>query len=292
MVRIQQWWRALRNVAIAVSVLFNIIFLFVLIIVVMLLFDVKRTLLNDLVFGLDKSFYGLNEATILANIKVKDDVPVVLNIPYSANTTVRLTAPVPIRANATFNLPGGGGTINGTVNIVLPSGLDLPIALSINVPVNDKLPIDLNVPVQIAIKDTQLTVPIQNLRKTLERYVLILGNLPNSWGDFWPYLANLVSGRVSLLDDNKTRQNPWPDFQIAVVTPSAPGQAVPPPGATGPNNPPVAPPTLDPAALATLGASPSTSGGPAKNPAPITATPGSLPPGPTPTRVEDLGIVK
>lgn len=289
MVRIQQWWRAVRNVAIAISVLFNIIFLFVLIILVMLLFDIKRTLINDLVFGLDKSFYGLNEATILANVQVKDDVPVKLNIPYSANTTVRLTAPVPIRANATFNLPGGGGTINGTVNIVLPSGLDLPVALNINVPVDDKLRVNLNVPVNIAIRDTQLTVPIQNLRKTLERYVLILGNLPNSWGEFWPYLANLLSGRANLLEDTKVHQNPWPDFVIAVSTPIAPGsptQPVPPAPGTGDGSAPPGPaPTLAPAALATLGAPPIPNG-------PVTATPPGSLPGPTATRVEDLGIVK
>jgi hypothetical protein len=325
MVRARAWWRALRNIAIAVSVIFNIIFIVVLIVVVMLLFDLKRGLLQPIINGLDKSFYGLNEATILAQVKVNDVVPVKLNIPFSTNTVVKLTGPVPLRANASFNLPGGGGTINGAVSITLPTGLELPVSLNLNVPVDDKLPVSLNVPVDIRIKDTQLTVPVNELRRTLGPYVLLLNNLPNSWAEFWPFTFNIIGGKqVDLLAPNRQSQNPWPDFQIAVATPLPPGvQPTLPPNGTPPG---FVAPTIDPAALATLNAQPSAppptngSGGqpvppangtpmpassitPAGGSSAVTATPlpppgtptpppGQPPPQPTPTRAEDLGIQK
>jgi hypothetical protein len=273
MVKIRSWWRALRNIAIAVSVIFNVIFIIVLIFVVMLLFDLKNGLLQPIVNGLDKSFYGLNEATILAQVKVNDIVPVKLNIPYSTNTIVKLTGPVPLRANASFNLPGGGGTINGAVSITLPTGLELPVALNLNVPVDDKLPVSLNVPVDIRIKDTQLTVPVNELRRTLGPYVLLLNNLPNSWGEFWPFMINTISGRgPNLLAPHPQSQNPWPDFQIAVSTPLPPGvQPSPLPENTAqPTTEGFVAPTLDPDALATLNA----------GPPPPTGTP-AAPPNPT-----------
>lgn len=255
MVRARAWWRALRNIAIAVSVIFNIIFIIVLIFVVMLLFDLKRGLIQPIINGLDKSFYGLNESTIIAQVKVNDIVPVKLNIPFSTNTVVKLTGPVPLRANASFNLPGGGGTINGAVSITLPTGLELPVSLNLNVPVDDKLPVSLNVPVDIRIKDTQLTVPVNELRRTLGPYVLLLNNLPNTWGEFWPFMFNIIGGKqTNLLAPNSQSQNPWPEFQIAVATPLPPGTQPTLPPAVTPSG--FVAPTLDPNQLATLNAGP------------------------------------
>lgn len=228
MIRLRTWWRALRNIAIFVSVIFNIIFIFVLFIVIILIFDLNRGLIKPLVNGLDRSFYGLDSSEIITTIKVNDIVPVKLNIPIQSNTIVKLTGPVPVRANATFNLPGGGGTINGSVNITLPTGLELPVALSLNVGVDDTLPIALNVPVNIKIKDTQLTVPVNELRRTLNNLVLVFNNLPDNWGEFWPFMARVLTGRApNLLAPNKQSLNPWPDFGIAVSTPLAPGAARP-----------------------------------------------------------------
>jgi len=289
MVRARVYWRALRNFAIAFSVIFNLIFLAVIIVLVLLIFDIKNTLVNDLVLGLDKAFYGLKKSDIIASVLVDDVVPVKLNIPYSANTIVKLTSAVPIRANTTFNLPGGGGTINGSVNIVLPVGLELPVALSLNVPVDDTLRVKLTVPVNIKIQDTQLNVAVDELRNVLRRYVLILDNLPSSWGEFWPFLARAGTGGVNLLAEKTPTRDPWPGFPQAYFTPK-PGTATP-PGFI---------PTLAPAAFATLSAPTLTfitaspvganfNGSTASNVVAVTLTPLANPP--TATRVQDLGIL-
>jgi hypothetical protein len=249
MVRLKQWWRGFVNVAIAISVIFNLIFIVVLLFVVMLLFDLKVGLVQPLVNGLHSSFVGLDESTIIATVLVDDIVPVKLNIPYSTNTTVRLTSPVPIRANATFNLPGGGGTINGAVSIVLPQGLDLPVALNLNVPVNDTLPVKLKVPVNIRIKDTQLHDPIDQLRLVLDPFVRLLNNLPNSWPEFWGFAAKVATGQgPDIFAPNKQSISPWPGFRTGLGTPipiSTPTGEPANPG-TGQPQPPAANSTLPP----------------------------------------------
>ncbi len=88
----------------------------------------------------------------------------------------------PIAASATFTLPGGGGVINGRVDIVLPKDLVLPVQLNMIVPVNTNIPINLPVDVAIPLKETELHTPFVNLRDLLEPYVRILDNLPGKWG--------------------------------------------------------------------------------------------------------------
>jgi hypothetical protein len=229
MVRVKTWWRSFMNFAVLFSFIFNFIFLIIVIALVMMLFDLKRGLVQPLVNGLHSSFVGLDQSTIIASVKVDDVVPVKLSIPLSANTVVVLTDNVPVRANATFNLPGGGGTINGAVSIVLPTGLKLPVSLNMTVPVDDKLPISLNVPVNIRVRDTQLHDAIDQLRLVLDPYVRLLNNLPNSWNEMWAFAGNLVSGKpVDVFRPNSQSLNPWPGFrsQGQNGTP-APGNATP-----------------------------------------------------------------
>ena len=73
---------------------------------------------------------------ILRTIDV-DDGSVIFDLPLNQTTDVVLTEDVPLFANATFTLPGGGGRINGRVDIVLPRDLVLPVRLDMTVPVND-----------------------------------------------------------------------------------------------------------------------------------------------------------
>ena len=204
MVKLREWRHAFATVAIAISVIFNIFFIFVLIALVMLIFDLKKDLLTPIVNGLHSSFVGLDEATIISSVQVDDTVPVKLNIPVSTNTVVTLTDNVPVRANATFSLPGGGGTINGAVSIVLPTGLQLPVALNINVAVDDKLPVKLKVPVNIRVKDIQLHDPVNQLRGVLDPFVRLLNNLPDNWPGLWSMIGHKLAGD----DVNAARAQP------------------------------------------------------------------------------------
>lgn len=221
MVRLKAFWRGFSNFAVIFSFIMNFVFLMVLIVLVIFIFDLKRGLVQPLINGLHSSFVGLDEATIITTINVKDTVPVKLSIPFSTNTVVALTDNVPVRANATFNLPGGGGTINGSVNIVLPTGLKLPVSLSLTVPVDDKLPINLSVPVNIKLKDTQLHDAFDQLRGLLVPYVRLLGNLPNSWPEVWSFIGSVLGGnQPSLFRPNQQSENPWPGFRTGLGTPT------------------------------------------------------------------------
>jgi hypothetical protein len=118
---------------------------------------------------------------------------------------------VPIAASATFTLPGGGGVINGRVDIVLPKDLVLPVQLNMIVPVDTDIPVNLPVAVAIPLNETQLHTPFQNLRDLLEPYVRVLDNLPDNWGDVPDFLIDAIQGEgVNLVSPTEDSQHPWP----------------------------------------------------------------------------------
>jgi len=257
MVRIGLFGRALFNLAVIFSFIFNVIFLAVLIGVVVLIFNIKNGVVQPLVNNLYGSFIGLDQASILTTIHVNDVVPVKLDIPLSTQTKVVLTDNVPIQASASFALPGGGGIINGSVSIVLPKGLVLPIALDLHVPVNDKLPISLTVPVNIPLNNTQLHDPFFQLQDTLRPYVRLLGNLPSNWSSVPPFVGQVLSDNPpNLLAPNPAVDNPWRGFRTGLGTPvptspgSTPIGSLTTPTTINPVNPisptPTLPPTMTP----------------------------------------------
>jgi hypothetical protein len=127
-------------------------------------------------------------------------------------TNVVLTQDVPIAANATFTLPGGGGMINGRVDIVLPKDLILPVQLNMIVPVNTNIPINLPVAVKIPLKETQLHTPFLNLRDLLEPYVRLIDNLPDDWNEATDFTIDAIQGEgVNVLSPTEDSQNPWKD---------------------------------------------------------------------------------
>lgn len=211
------WWNSFKTVAIWISFITNIVFLIVLILLVMQLFQIKNGILEPLVDGLHRNFVGLDEAVIVRTIEVSDNVPVIFDLPVNQRTSVTLTEDVPIAANATFTLPGGGGLINGRVDIVLPQNLVLPIELTMNVPVNTQIPIELPVEVEIPLNETQLHDPFVNLRELLEPYVRMLDNLPERWGQVPDFLIDVMQGEgVDLFVPTSESADPWPGFTTGV----------------------------------------------------------------------------
>ena len=211
------WWNSFKTVAIWISFITNIVFLIVLILLLMQLFQIKNGILEPLVDGLHRNFVGLDEAVIIRTIEVSDNVPVIFDLPVNQRTNVTLTENVPIAANATFTLPGGGGLINGRVDIVLPQNLVLPVELSMNVPVNTQIPIELPVDVEIPLNETQLHDPFVNLRNLLEPYVRVLDNLPDRWSQVPDFLIDVIQGEgVNLLTPTVESADPWPGFTTGV----------------------------------------------------------------------------
>jgi hypothetical protein len=196
------------------SFIVNIVLVIVLLALGILIFDIKNNIASPLVQGLHSSFVGLDDATIDWTIPVRDRIPVKLNIPLKTDTTVVLTKPVPITVNAQIDLPGiNAYGVAAKVNLELPQGLSLPVALDLNVPVDQQLDVALDVRAVIPLKETQLHDVADNLRLLFEPLARALDNLPNNFGEAGQMVSNVLAGKgPNLLDCNAYCQQPWPGF--------------------------------------------------------------------------------
>jgi hypothetical protein len=245
MQKFRVWWNSFKTVALLISFTINMVLLIVLLIVLMQIFQIKNGILEPLIDGLHSNFVGMDEATIYRTIEVNDQIPVVFDLPLNQSTNVVLTQDVPIAASATFTLPGGGGVINGRVDIVLPSGLVLPVQLNMMVPVDTNIPINLPVDVAIPLSETQLHTPFVNLRDLLEPYVRILDNLPSNWGDVPDFVIDAIQGEgKNLVSPSPDSQHPWPGPEAYHPLPPSPSTGTgtlesggQPPGGTTPPSP-------------------------------------------------------
>jgi hypothetical protein len=230
MQRFRVWWNSFKTVALLISFVVNMVLLIVLLLLLMQLFQIKNGIVEPLVDGLHRNFVGLDEAVIERTINVDDQIPVVFDLPLNQSTNVVLTQDVPLAASATFTLPGGGGVINGRVDIVLPKDLILPVQLNMVVPVNTEIPVSLPVDVSIPLKETELHTPFNNLRNLLEPYVRILDNLPGSWRGLANFTLDTIQGEgPNLMSPTRDSENPWPGPQASApetktLTPSESGQ--------------------------------------------------------------------
>ncbi|MFZ4826583.1 MAG: hypothetical protein ACOYLB_04450 [Phototrophicaceae bacterium] len=197
------------------SFVVNIILVLVLAVLLLLIFQIKNQVASPLLTGLHSSFVGLNEATIDWTIPVRDTVPVVFNLPLEQNTVVVLTDNVPLVVSANIELPGIGNLNNAQVNLTLPKGLPLPVALDLDVPVNTDLDIALDVRAVIPLSETQLQDPFENLRLLFEPLIIPLENLPNDFSEAWVMGNTILSGQTVDLYDTANSDylaEPWGGF--------------------------------------------------------------------------------
>jgi len=183
MQKFRVWWNSFKTVALLISFTLNMLFLIALLLLLMQVFRIKQGLVEPLVDSLRDTVAELDEATINTTVRVDDTVTLDFDLPINQALGVELTADVPVAANATFTLPGGGGVINGRVDIVLPRGSILPLHMDTTVPVSAAIPISLDVPVSFPLAETELHAPLQNLRISLDNYADRLDELPDSWGE-------------------------------------------------------------------------------------------------------------
>jgi len=203
----------LKNFFILFSFIVNLILVIVVVVLLLTIFDLNRNIVRPLVTGLHSSFVGLDEATIDWTIPVRDNIPVVLNIPLQTDTVVTLTEPVPLAVGANIVLPGVGVLNNAQVNLSLPRGLQLPVALDIMVPVDERLDIALDVRAVIPVNQTQLHDPINNLRLTFEPLIRALYNAPNNLSETFALVQGALSGQpINLLADSPYSIDPWPGY--------------------------------------------------------------------------------
>ncbi|NDJ86403.1 MAG: hypothetical protein GYB66_10985 [Chloroflexi bacterium] len=210
MQRTREFWNAFRNFAIFFSFTINFVTVLVLLLVGMNIFQIKNGILEPLIDGLHANFVGLDEATIRTTVPVEDEIPVQFDLVVEDQTEVTLSKPAAIEnVPATFEISGGGGTITGSVDITLPEGTPLTIDLRLPVPVDEQIPISLPVEVEIDLRNTELSVPFNNLRDLLEPYVRVLDNLPSEWDGVRPFTLDALNGEVDLLRETEGSRNPW-----------------------------------------------------------------------------------
>ncbi|MEM9777709.1 MAG: hypothetical protein AAF902_24240 [Chloroflexota bacterium] len=196
-----QPWQAFKNFAIIFSFVVNIILILVLGVVAILLFPFLSNMVTPLVGGLNDSFVEMNDASIVQTIGVDDTLDIEFTLPLEQRTNVVLADEVPLNVAAVFNLPGGGGTINGQVSITLPEGTVLPVNLDLDVPVEQTIPVVLDVPVDITLSETDLGTPFDRLVTNFDPLTNFLKNLPQDNDEFMSRLNESVFGSDSVTEE-------------------------------------------------------------------------------------------
>ena len=175
-------WNAFKNFAIVFSFIVNFILVIVLLIVGgWVIFPLKSDLAEPLLDDLQGAIDALGDATIVRVIDIDEQVPVSFTLPLNQATTVILSQDVELVRPATFHLPGGGGAINGTVVLNLPSGLELPVVLNLNVPVDNSIPVQFPVNVSIPLKETELNQVVIKLNEIVGPIREYIHELPDGF---------------------------------------------------------------------------------------------------------------
>lgn len=187
-------WDAFKTFAIIFSFILNFVLLLVLLIVGGLIIPIVNDIVEPIVGGLNDSFVDMSEATIEQEIDINTTMPISFTLPLEQETIVTLTEPVPLSVFAQFTLPGGGGNINGQVNLTLPEGLELPVFIDTDVAVDQEIPVQMTVPVKIPLAETELGGPFFTLRALFEPLNELLTNLPSSNEELTARLADEVLG--------------------------------------------------------------------------------------------------
>jgi hypothetical protein len=176
MERVKKFWRSFKDVAIVFSFVVNFVLVITLLVIsvpaLRAALTLKTEMVEPMLNDLDAAFVRLGESTIDTTIDIQQTTPISFTLPLSEplpidftleiaqNTDVVLQQSVPLNGvPARFNLPGGGGVINGSVSLALPAGMRLPVSLNMQVPVSKTIPVRMEVPVDQQV-DIAMDVPI------------------------------------------------------------------------------------------------------------------------------------
>jgi hypothetical protein len=166
-----------------ISMIVNVVLVIILISLGKQLFTLKDLVKNQVLGGLYENFVMMDQAHIRTQIPVKAQVPAKFDLPLSTNTTVTLTEDTHITNATIYELNAGGALYipRAGLNILLPAGSRLPVALNLTVPVDQKIPVELIVDVDIPLNQTELHKPFVGLRKVVEPYYGMLDQVPDNW---------------------------------------------------------------------------------------------------------------
>ncbi|MEN9938724.1 MAG: hypothetical protein RLZZ387_5303 [Chloroflexota bacterium] len=178
--RFSSFWKAL----IITSFVMNAVLLLVVLLLVGFVIQWRDQLLGttvaaqgfarDNVAELRSVVDGLEGATIKTTIPLDEPLSLAgkgVVVPVDQATTVTLLEPVPITlANADIDLGNGNRLRANAINLTLPVGTPLTIALKIDIPLDAvTIPVVLDVPVEIPLAQTELGPQFQRLGELVDR---------------------------------------------------------------------------------------------------------------------------
>jgi hypothetical protein len=125
---------AFWTVASLISLIVNIILIVLLISVGQQLFNLKHLVQTQVLGGLYQNFVMMDQAHIRTTIPVSTEVPAKFTLPLKTNTIVTLTEDTHL-TNATVYEFNAGNMLyipRAGLNIILPAGTKLPVALNLS----------------------------------------------------------------------------------------------------------------------------------------------------------------
>jgi len=183
---------AFWTIASVFSLLVNLILFLVVLVLASQLFKIKELVQVNLIDGFYENFVKMDEARISTTVQVvdtitvKDEIPVVFDLPLKQGTEIILTKDTAIRKAIVY--------LNGQpvpTDITLRQGTRMAIALDMIVPVNQTIPVvidvpvNLTVPVEIPLAETELHEPFAGLQDVIAPYKNMLDSWPSSWQELF-----------------------------------------------------------------------------------------------------------
>lgn len=162
------------------SIVVNLFLICIVIVLFPQIFTIKSTLEKGLVNPLVDNINQMDVSLIQTTVNLDTNVPAKFDLQVDMDTTVRLTQDTAVD-NANVDINNGAFTLNAPADIILPSGTNLPIHLTLSIPVDQKIPITLVVPVNIPLNQTGLHTPLVNLRDAINPFQELLRKIPGSW---------------------------------------------------------------------------------------------------------------
>lgn len=158
----------------------NILFLVLILMIGVRLFNFKTVVVEPLLEGVYLAVGEMDDIEVQTEVEVRSDVPVVFDLALQRDTMVTLSQPTRIE-DAYLSIRSATFSVDAPTTIDLPIGTQLPITLDLTVPVNTTIPIELSVPVDLALTETEMQPAIQAIQELVEPYKQLVEETPDCW---------------------------------------------------------------------------------------------------------------
>jgi hypothetical protein len=169
-------WRA----AALISLVVNVLFLVLILLIGNRLLHFKTTVVEPLLEGVYSAVGQIDDGVVQTEVTVSSEVPVVFDLPLQRETVVTLTQPTRIE-NAYLSIRSATFSVDAPSTIDLPIGAQLPISLDLTIPVSTTVPVELSVPVELNLSESTFQPVVSTLQELVEPYKLLAQDAPDCW---------------------------------------------------------------------------------------------------------------